>query len=690
MVSERLDRFLGWQGAGHETRVRLLETFCRSVRPKSVITNTVTLVLLALALSVDLPALALALWVGAVTALGIAARAYVVLGARRASFMARPTRRALELSAIASLYGLFWGLGPLLFYGDAGGRSQGIMLVVVLLANIMTIYAPIPGMQVARFVPAAGLTLIALALDGDMIVLAAGSILSFWLYLRIDISRSYHAVMRQQFELEDRLRQQSADLERANAAKSEFLAVMSHEIRNPMNGILAIIHLIGGLGLTGKARAYTAHLKSASKHLADLLTGILDLSRLEHGAMAIEAAPFDLRAVIDDVVEIVRPSLESKNLTLSIDLAPGADAVWTGDAKLLRQILLNLLGNAAKFTQKGDVGLRVAPVGPNETNAETSAETAAEAIAFSVSDTGPGIDSGQLQAVLEPFTQAPAGAAIQGGAGLGLTISKRLIEAMGGKLAIESRPGEGSTFSFTLALHRAATASPPPTEETRLALPNLSILHVDDSAFNRLVMREVLETADCHVVEAADGDEALARLATETFDLIITDIQMPGMDGLELIRRVRTSEAAADLAPVPIIVLTAAAAGERARVDSFARTLYLLKPTPVPVLLRSISDMAGGETAAAQSAALLAHLMPKLRDKLRADLRETRAAAEAGDGARLETVLHAAKGHCGLFGLENIDTILTGMGEAAGRQDFRMVLDGADRVERLLSEDNPT
>ncbi len=317
--------------------------------------------------------------------------------------------------------------------------------------------------------------------------------------------------------------------ESASRAKSLFLANMSHEIRTPMNAVLGYTQLIEtDPHLPDKYRHPLKAIRVAGNHLIGLIDDILDLSKIEAGAMELHVRDFDLGDLTEDIAEMFRIRCEQKGLRWNLDAQVGESAV-RGDDRKLRQVLINLLGNAVKFTDHGQISLKVVQSGRR--------------YAFSVEDTGSGISDEARERIFEPFQQAEQGEA-KGGTGLGLTITRRQVELMGGTLRLESTPGEGSCFSFELELApaEAALAAPPEASGRPVRLVDsqrVRALVVDDVEDNREVLCGLLERAGVEVVTANDGAQALLRMAEQRPDIVFMDVRMPVMDGLEALLRVR-------------------------------------------------------------------------------------------------------------------------------------------------------
>ncbi|QNH63043.1 hybrid sensor histidine kinase/response regulator [Hymenobacter sediminicola] len=534
------------------------------------------------------------------------------------------------------------------------------------------------------------------------------------------VVRGREAVLRQQkMQLEttvrertQELRKQKAHIEEMNAeltvardvaeasrkAKAQFLANMSHEIRTPMNAVIGLSHLLRQTPLNGEQSEYLEAVQSSSQNLLIIINDILDSSKIEAGKMTLEHTAFRLPELLRRVTSMFRFATESKHLYLRLNIAPEVPAAVLGDPVRLNQVLVNLIGNAVKFTTTGGVTVHV--------SVPDGADTDQPTVHFAVQDTGIGIPAGKLDAIFEDFSQANTSTTRQfGGTGLGLSIARNLVELHGGQLWVESEDGVGSVFAFAIRYPVADPTTVP--AEASLAVgrfePALRVLVAEDNEMNQLVARKTLEAWNVHVTVAANGRLAVQAAESGDFDAVLMDVQMPEMDGYEASRQLRALFPAADT--FPIIGLTASALPEdrilaleagmndtlakpfdpallfsrlaqytgRATVsaDSPAPATYSQSPTAtesLPSLDWSIlEELAGGNEAFIQQIIniFLTHA-PTLQQQLRVAL-------STGDRPTLASTAHKLKGQTAYFGVDALHTALENL-EQQAKQEVEMTV----------------
>lgn len=348
--------------------------------------------------------------------------------------------------------------------------------------------------------------------------------------------------------------------EQANNAKSEFLANMSHEIRTPMNAIVGLTHILANnKAKPEKQKEFLHTLQLSASSLMELINDLLDISKIENESVELEAIPFDLKQLLNEIVSIMSVKAIERGIALQFEFSPELQGNFIGDPTRLRQIIMNLVGNSIKFTERGAVTIKA------ELNAETTAQDVV--VNISIIDTGIGITAGKIDGLFHKFSQADSSITRKyGGTGLGLAITKKLVELMDGQINVVSKSGSGSTFTVSIPYRRVVTDNMPLTNSGQLqAIPKANIQRIllaEDSPANIMVATSILEILGYEYDTANNGEEALAKFKLNRFDLLLMDVQMPKLDGYSTTKLIRQFEESNSNARTPIIGITAHALAE--------------------------------------------------------------------------------------------------------------------------------
>jgi signal transduction histidine kinase/DNA-binding NarL/FixJ family response regulator len=462
--------------------------------------------------------------------------------------------------------------------------------------------------------------------------------------------------------VQEDLRRAKASAESANLAKSEFLTTMSHEMRTPMSAILGMADLLSESTLDEEQRDYVRIFQRAGANLLDLINDILDLSKVESGHVELESVGFDLGSLLQKIIGIMTSAAHDRGLQLTVEIMPGVPLGLVGDPKRLQQVLINLVGNALKFTERGSVMLRV------EADPELSGQETARRLRFNVVDTGIGIAADKTEMIFDRFTQADSSTTRKyGGTGLGLAISKGLADLMGGQIGCTSEAGKGSTFFLTVPFGiRKETEISKVAEPDPVAMPPAApagkqpvsrILIAEDSEDNIVLLQAYLKGCGFQLDFAENGMIAVKKATSGSPHLVLMDLQMPVMDGLEATRTIRRWEAENHAHPMPILALTAHAAEEEAgRSLEAGCTEHLTKPIKKAILLEAISRHLERKIRITPAEGL-ENLVPNYLANVRSNMDKLMAGVDSKDCTIARRLGHQLKGSGAGYGFPEITRV---------------------------------
>ncbi|MFN2571544.1 MAG: response regulator [Gemmatimonadales bacterium] len=562
-------------------------------------------------------------WVAAVWLGALIRGAWLFLATRR-TLSDRVVRTGVRVTV--TLLAIAWGVGGAIVLPLIPFETVALALVVLagIIASALTTLAADP-LSIRGFV--AGITLpvfVALATNDQSHNVAAAIVVAVFTFVMILVARRAHLTLVDHLRITARLAisegaakraeavmREARDLaERVARARSAFLANMSHEIRTPMNAVLGFVELILDTELSSEQRRALELVRSSSEALLMILNDILDYSKIEAEHLELESIPFEVSKVVHATASLLAVRAREKHLELLAEVAPEVPRTVRGDPTRLRQVLMNLIGNAIKFTEQGEIVVSV--------SASTTEDTAQ--IRFAVRDTGIGIAPEHVTSVFKEFTQADSTMTRRyGGTGLGLAISQRLVRLMGGEVAVTSAVGHGSEFSFTLTLPVETQSQIRTT--ARAALGGRRMLIVDDNQTNRRILRDMLAAEGIGVDEAASAAVGLSMLKRTRYDLAILDVQMPDMDGFQLATAVRGDTS---LARTNLLMLTSAGQrGDGERCRELGIRGYLTKPISRSDLLEALGTvLAGAAGEAGTPDVVTRHTIAESRRSLRVLLAE--------------------------------------------------------------------
>lgn len=553
----------------------------------------------------------------------------------------------------------------------------------------------------------------------------AGAVYSHWLIpvwnamMRLMIFLLVGRLIRNLLTAIDAAHTAEAAAKAATHAKAEFLATMSHEIRTPLNALMGVAELLVDTPLNAQQREYVEVFRREGDHLRRLVNDILDLSKIEAGKLEIEMAPFHLGRLARSLVETFTPRAKQRHIALEHSIQAGADGYWLGDGHRLRQVLSNFLDNGIKFTKTGSVRLEITSgpsLAPTQTGGAADASTPKPdgriPVRFTVVDTGVGMDQSQIARLFQAFSQGDLTTSrLYGGTGLGLSICRLLLDKMGTTPVVESAPGKGSRFHFTLRLeptsgpgdhvddHSVPQAG---LDDTKVSPSNgskrqVKVLVVEDYPANQMIFASYLEDMGCAVNIAQNGKEGVAQFSNATYDLVLMDMQMPVMDGWEATRQIRSWERQNRRKPVPIIALTASALAEdREQARTAGCSAFLAKPVRRRDLVETVSGLLPTTPRTDHPAmeppqgpaidpAVLA-LMPQYLEDVRAALATMREALSTGDFAEVAKQGHVLAGTGATFGFPLISGLGREIERLAGQRDATALEQATRKVEEHIQQ----
>ena len=617
-------------------------------------------------------------------------------------------RRAPWILGLCALVAAYGAAFPWL-YRHLGPGSETLAILVVLFAAAWR--GLVPGLVVAsaclllQFVE--GHERLGMAwsawLDGGAIATAiglplVGLVVGRLRDLRVRLDRE--VLVRGHTERE--LREAQKVAEAASTAKSEFLARMSHEIRTPMHGVLGMAQVLGESSLSVDQREQLDMMHESGQLLLAVINDILDFSKIEAGRMELELADFSLKAALKEARELLAVAARHKGITLRLDAATDLVDHVVGDALRLRQVLLNLVGNAVKFTERGGVVVRATTVSLGEQRMCLRVE---------VVDSGIGINPSVIPRIFEPFGQAdPSTTRVYGGTGLGLTICRQLVELMHGRIGCDSVVGQGSTFWFEVELQRSeAIVDPAPLQATPVARASGRVLVAEDNPINQVIARRLLETLGLQVDIVGDGAAAVKAVAAADYDVLLLDCQMPVLDGYEAARRIRAAQGAGRR--LAILAVTASAMpGEAERCREAGMDAVLLKPLQADALRAEVARFLPRKKwqSVAVPVALAPVELPIIEIATLAELKRAggrdvvrtvvglfeEAAVQAGaelravldDGPQLASLAHRQRGSAACVGARRLAAALTQLEAIAQSGDHAAAAATVERIGREVDD----